>query len=55
MVGAQRDIDSIGEDAGTVARILKTIRNKNLLNKVILLSLAVFLTLADVVLLALKI
>jgi hypothetical protein len=43
------------EDAGTVGRILKTIRNKNLLNKLILLSLAVFLTFADVVLIFLKV
>lgn len=52
---AQEDTDAIADEAGTVARIFKTVKNKNLLNKVILLSLAVFLTFADIVLLALKI
>jgi hypothetical protein len=44
----------IADETGTVIRIFKTVKNKNLLNKVILLSLAVFLSFADIVLLILK-
>lgn len=43
------------DDADTIARVLKTIRNRRILNKIILLSLATFLILADVILLILKI
>lgn len=43
------------DDADTIARVLKTIRNRKILNKVILLSLAAFLILADLILLILKI
>lgn len=51
---AQQDVDVIGDEAGTVNRIMKTIRNKNLLNKAILLLLAVGLIFADIILLVLK-